>query len=160
MDNLDWYYIFDSDYEITRCGKVRRIYKNGKIHYIKPSLANNGYLHITVNKRKRYSIHRILATLFIPNPDNKPCVDHINRIRTDNRLCNLRWATHQENCYNKIQKGCICRTKDKVKGKMYYGWRVHYYDENSKPVSKRFKKKEDAELWLKQNLKQRIITDP
>lgn len=45
-------------------------------------------------------VHRLMAMAFIPNPENKRCVDHINGIRNDNRLENLRWATHSENTRN------------------------------------------------------------
>lgn len=46
-------------------------------------------------------VHRIIATTYIPNPENKEIVDHINRIRSDNRLENLRWATARENVNNR-----------------------------------------------------------
>lgn len=52
------------------------------------------------NKGRRHRLHRLLARLFIPNPDNKPFVDHINRIKSDYRLENLRWVTHGENVIN------------------------------------------------------------
>jgi hypothetical protein len=52
------------------------------------------------NKPKRFTIHRLLGLLFIPNPDNKPFIDHINRIKTDYRLENLRWVTNSENIIN------------------------------------------------------------
>lgn len=51
-------------------------------------------------KGKIYRIHRLVAETFILNPDDKPEVDHINRDTHDNRVENLRWATHQENMRN------------------------------------------------------------
>lgn len=65
----------------------------------------NGYLHKngyrTIRIRwKDYNVHRLMAEAFIPNTENKPTVDHINRIRDDNRICNLRWATQKEQVEN------------------------------------------------------------
>lgn len=53
---------------------------------------------------KSYShfVHRLVAEHFIPNPDNKPCIDHIDTDRTNNNAKNLRWVTHSENLYNPI----------------------------------------------------------
>lgn len=59
-----------------------------------------GYKSITVNK-KQYLIHRLIAELFIPNPNDYPTVDHINRNKSDNRVENLRWATHSTQIKNK-----------------------------------------------------------
>lgn len=65
--------------------------------YGKPN--SNGYCHVMIN-RKKIKVHRLVADVFIPNPEHKPFVDHINRIRSDNRAQNLRWATRKENSEN------------------------------------------------------------
>jgi len=59
----------------------------------------NGYFHVTLSVGgivKSYSVHRLVAGAFIPNPDNKPTVNHINEVKTDNYVGNLEWATHYE----------------------------------------------------------------
>lgn len=65
--------------------------------YIIADLWKNG-------KTVKYTIHRLVAEAFIPNPQNKPCIDHINAIKEDNRVENLRWTTHQENMNNPLTK--------------------------------------------------------
>ena len=55
-----------------------------------------GYMRVMV-KRRTYSVHRLVAETFIPNPDNKPVVDHIDKNMKNNCVSNLRWATPQEN---------------------------------------------------------------
>lgn len=60
-------------------------------HYSYGSNRGNGYKQIRW-KRQTYNIHRLIAELFIPNPNNLPTVDHMNRNRSDNRVENLRWA--------------------------------------------------------------------
>ena len=71
---------------------------------VKATLQYNGYMQVghTVNgKFKHAYVHRIIATAFCPNPGAYNEVDHINGIRTDNRPCNLRWVSHQDNCRNR-----------------------------------------------------------
>lgn len=58
-------------------------------------LNDKGYTTIKLNGT-RVPVHRLVAETFLPNPQNKPTVDHINRIRNDNSVRNLRWATRKE----------------------------------------------------------------
>lgn len=82
---------------INRWGtETRRKYKS---HVLKPSLDKDGYFYVTLKKNEKEAhkvIHRLVAEAFIPNPDNKPTVNHKNHIRTDNRIENLEWATYPE----------------------------------------------------------------
>lgn len=84
----------------------------------KPS--NDGYVRVTLKckdgKKRHYLKHRVIAYYFIPNPEKKPEIDHINTIKTDNRVENLRWVTSSENSKNKItlQKNIASQPKNKI----------------------------------------------
>lgn len=94
---------YEGLYQISNFGKIKRlvsikcnkerflsITKDRKYGYCRVMLCKN-------NKSKRFLIHRLIAEHFIPNPENKPCIDHINGIKDDNRIENLRWCTYKEN---------------------------------------------------------------
>ncbi len=88
------------NYEISNFGNL----KNIKTNTMKlPSLDTHGYKIIMLyknNKGLKKYIHRLVGQTFIENPENKTCIDHIDRNKTNNHVSNLRWATSSENNMN------------------------------------------------------------
>lgn len=85
--------------------------KNGHKHYLKRCLMkvkqNETYPSVALyinGKRKVFYIHRLVAMMFIPNPENKPCVDHIDCNIYNNNVTNLRWVTQRENVHNPLTR--------------------------------------------------------
>lgn len=100
---------YEGLYEVSNTGKIKTLNYNrtGKERLLKQQSNYKGYKIIMLrkdNKVKKFKVHRLVAEAFIPNPENKPCVDHINTIRDDNRVENLRWVTHKENQNNELTK--------------------------------------------------------
>ena len=86
-----------SNYSVNENGEIRNDI-SGKIKsaYV---CKGNGYYYVDLwenNKCKKMQLHRIIAEAFIPNPENKPTVDHVDGDRKNNRIDNLRWATYSE----------------------------------------------------------------
>ena len=90
-------------YYITEDGRVFSD-KQSKLKELKLSKNKYGYLRIVLNRVSR-DIHRLVAKAFIPNPQNKKEVNHINGIKNDNRLENLEWATSSENRQHAFDTG-------------------------------------------------------
>ena len=90
---------YEGEYKVSNMGNVYSIIK----HRLSSLILNKtlGYLFVNLHG-KNYRVHRLVALTFIPNPENKPYIDHINTIKTDNRVENLRWCTPMENTHNQI----------------------------------------------------------
>jgi len=133
------------NYIIFKTGKVFSLKRN---KFLKPSIGNRGYLKICMckkgQKRRTMMIHRLLGLLFIPNPGNKPEIDHINRNKTDNRLINLRWATRQEQGNNqKLRESNTSGCKGVTFTKSRQQWETRLRVDGKK-YQRYFKSKEEA----------------
>lgn len=99
-------------YSVSNFGNVMSFakFKDGKLlHRQKESI---GYLSVKLfedNRWKTILIHRLVAETFIPNPENKKTVNHINGIKTDNRLENLEWCTFSENSIHAVKNNLVKR---------------------------------------------------
>lgn len=96
---------YETKYKITNDGRVYSEYLGD---FIKPFYSKGGYVRVKLNygdRSKKVMMHRLVALAFIPNPDNKPQVDHINCNRSDNRVENLQWTTAKENTNLAVERG-------------------------------------------------------
>jgi len=145
---------YEGLYKININGDVLGVKRN---KVIKWTLMNRGYYKVDLcknGKRKLHQIHRLIGIHFIPNPNELPSIDHINRIKTDNRIENLRWVNHRENNINRSmsinRRGCIeTRPYTKKDGTISISYIVHYNLPNEygniNKKNKSFKSMEEAE---------------
>ena len=102
---------FEGLYSITDDGKV---YSHRYGDYVKTCLKPNGYVYIGfyVSGAITYNrVHRLVAEAFIPNPFNKPYVNHVNGCKSDNRVENLEWVTASENNKHAYSTGLADNTQ-------------------------------------------------
>lgn len=90
------------DYYVSNLGNVQKLLKTRHPLNIRPRVHSQGYLRVNLSKGKKkkdFYIHRLVADLFVenPDPDNLIQVNHLNEVKTDNRSENLEWCTHKYN---------------------------------------------------------------
>ena len=96
------------NYEVSNDGRVRNK-RRGREK--KPNKYNKGYSVVWLNRsgeRTIHRVHRLVASAFVSNPENKPQVDHIDNDRTNNHYKNLRFASNQENGFNQRKNKVRC----------------------------------------------------
>ena len=95
-------------YHVSNFGRIKRIYKNGKLKILNPTLIRKGYPRVCLckdNQKKTFLVHRLVAKTFIPNPENKPQVNHLDGCKLNNHVSNLEWATQSENMRHAYDTG-------------------------------------------------------
>lgn len=89
------------DYLITLDG---RVFSLKTMRFLKNITRPNGYVYVKIGN-KTYMAHRLVALTYIPNPENKPQVNHIDGVKTNNKLFNLEWNTQSENIKHSFDIG-------------------------------------------------------
>ena len=134
-ENLSWNEIwkdikgYEGLYQVSNMGRVKSLErtvsgKNGrkfpiKELILKPQTNDCGYLRVYLcNSRgkKKFSVHRLVCEAFHENPENKPCVNHIDEDKTNNTASNLEWCTHKENNNQGTRLARIAKTQSKPVG--------------------------------------------
>lgn len=118
---------YEGLYQVSSDGHIRSLHPRRKGQILPQRIERAGYFEIQLSKKgvsTYYYVHRLVAAAFIPNSENKPCINHRNGIKTDNRIENLEWVTHSENMLHAAQNNLCCwgarkRVVDECSGTEY-----------------------------------------
>lgn len=116
---------YEQIYQVSNLGRVKRVGKNHLCnlkyqgeYYLTAYDNGKGYLRIKLSNNgnsRRVMLHRIIAEAFIENPNNYPCVNHINANKKDNSILNLEWCTQSQNCLHAVSLGIWGASKKRIK---------------------------------------------
>lgn len=112
---------YEGLYQVSNYGNVRSLSwsRRGIVRNLYLKKQNRGYCHVELAKdgiRKAFTVHRLVAEAFIPNPNNYPTVNHKDEDKTNNAVTNLEWCTHSQNMGHTI---ALHPEKYHVKGRPY-----------------------------------------
>lgn len=146
---------YESIYEVSDLGRVKRVF--GNVRILKNKKKGNGYLFVGLSYKgivKYFHIHRLVAEAFIENKENKPCVNHKDLDKENNTIKNLEWVTYKENSAHAFENIKFKRNQLKglnnklsvqvsqyLNGKQVYVWESYssaakYYGVSSSCISK------------------------
>jgi len=126
---LDWAPVtnYENYYQINEQGQVKSLHKHNYGYIMQQRKDRGGYYTVRLNKPEMKSstqyVHRLLGLVFIPNPENKPMINHKDGNKLNNHISNLEWVTHSENMAHAYKEGLVkIKTKpviDMCKGETY-----------------------------------------
>ncbi len=106
----------NENYFVSKCGEVYSN-KQGIVKLMKPYKTKCGYLRLSLNfkklERKNFLVHRLVAITYLPNPENKPFLNHKDGNKTNNSVSNLEWCTNAENVSHAYINGLMDRRLSK-----------------------------------------------
>lgn len=103
-------YGYENLYDISNKGNIRNTKRNKLLHFGKN---NKGYLLTTLwksNSQKTFTVHKLVAQMFVANPENKQQVNHKDGFKENNHADNLEWVSCRENILHSVQTGTFKRT--------------------------------------------------
>jgi hypothetical protein len=142
------------DYQVSNLGNVRSNKRQGQI--LSQSLVGTkGGQYYGVNlyhnlKRGNNKVHLLVAKTFIPNPENKPTIDHIDQNKLNNNVENLRWATYSEQCINRDYPKSIVNERNI--GMFRNKFRVQISRNHNRIYRDGFKTLDEAKAWRDEQL--------
>ena len=112
---------YEGLYQVSSMGRVKSLERKdclGRIvkeRVLKPGMDKDGYLFVNLcaGGKRTFFVHRLVCQAFHENPGNKPQVNHLNEAKTDNRACNLEWATAKENLNHGTHNERMAKTLSK-----------------------------------------------